>query len=157
MNETTFDTPTERELVTTRSFDAPRDLVWAAWTSPEHVPHWLLGPDGWSMPVCEIDLRPGGAWHYEWRNDADGTQFGMHGEFREVEAPERLVATEVWEDNPPAVNTLVLTEQNGRTTVTQTSLFPSQEARDAAIATGMNDGVAKSYDRLDGHLRTMAG
>jgi len=71
VGETTYTTPSDRELVTTRAFDAPRDLVWEAWTSPEHLPNWLLGPEGWTMPVCESDLRVGGAWHFVWQSDAD--------------------------------------------------------------------------------------
>src|SRR6266480_2492039 len=89
---TTFTTPSDREIVATRVIDAARRLVWEAWTSPKHVPHWLLGPEGWAMPVCEIDLRPGGSWHYGWRR-ADGTQMDMHGEYREISPPERHVFT----------------------------------------------------------------
>jgi len=69
---TTFSTPSDREIMSTRVFDAPRRLVWEAWTNPKHVPQWLLGPAGWTMPVCEIDLRPGGEWHFVWRR-SDGT------------------------------------------------------------------------------------
>jgi uncharacterized protein YndB with AHSA1/START domain len=135
--------------------DAPRRLVWEVWTSPEHLPHWMLGPDGWTMPVCEIDLRPGGAWRYVWRK-ADGTEMEMHGEFREIVPPERLVHTEAWGgDWPETLNTLVLTEENGRTTMTCTVLYPSKEARDAALGTGMKDGWSQSCDRLDDYLRTM--
>ena len=105
---TTFTTPTDREIVTTRTFDAPRRLVWEAWTSPEHLPHWMTGPPGWTMPVCEIDLRPGGAWHFAWRN-ADGAEMAMRGVYREVVPPERLVSTESWGgDWPETLNTLVL-------------------------------------------------
>ena len=92
---TTFTTPSEREVVMTRVVDAPRRLVWEAWTSPEHLPRWLLGPGGWTMPVCEVDLRPGGAWHFVWRG-ADGAEMGMRGVYREVTPPGRLVSTESW-------------------------------------------------------------
>ena len=78
---TTFTTPSDREIVMTRVFDAPRRLVFEAWTNPEHLPHWMLGPEGWTMPVCEIDLRPGGAWHFVWRR-ADGTEMGMRGVYQ---------------------------------------------------------------------------
>ncbi len=153
---TTFSTPSDREVVMTRVFAAPRRLVWAAWTSPEHVPHWLLGLDGWTMPVCEIDLRLGGAWRYVWRH-GDGSELEMHGVYREVTPPERLVNTETWGgDWPEALNTVLLSEQDGKTTVTQTALFPSKEARDAALQTGMNDGVSQSFDRLAAYLRTLA-
>jgi uncharacterized protein YndB with AHSA1/START domain len=157
VNETTFTTPSDREILGTRVVDAPRELVWEAWTNPEHVPHWLLGPEGWTMPVCEIDLRPGGAWHFVWRR-SDGTEMEMRGEYREVEPPERLVHTESWGgDWPETLNTLILSEEDGKTTMAQTVLYPSKEARDAALATGMKKGASISFERLDGYLRTMAG
>ncbi len=153
---TTFATPSDQEVVATRVVDAPCRLVWAAWTRPEHVPHWMTGPDGWTMPVCEIDLRPGGAWHFVWRG-ADGAPMEMRGAYREVAPPGRLVSTESWGgDWPETLNTLVLTEEDGKTTMTCTVLYPSRQARDAALATGMRDGWSASYDRLDAHLRTMA-
>jgi uncharacterized protein YndB with AHSA1/START domain len=157
VNKTTFTTPSDREILGTRVVDAPRELVWEAWTNPEHVPHWLLGPEGWIMPVCEIDLRPGGAWHFVWRR-SDGTEMEMRGEYRVVEPPERLVHTESWGgDWPETLNTLVLSEEDGKTTMAQTVLYPSKEARDAALATGMKDGASVSFERLDEYLRTMAG
>jgi uncharacterized protein YndB with AHSA1/START domain len=156
VNETTFTTPSDREILGTRVVDAPRELVWEAWTNPEHVPHWLLGPEGWTMPVCEIDLRPGGAWHFVWRR-SDGTEMEMRGEYREVEPPERLVHTESWGgDWPETLNTLILSEEDGKTTMAQTILYPSKEARDAALATGMTTGASISFERLDAYLRTMA-
>jgi uncharacterized protein YndB with AHSA1/START domain len=79
----------------TRVFDAPRGLVWESYTNPAHPPNWMLGPEGWTMPVCEIDLRPGGSWHFVWRK-ADGSEMEMRGEYREVTPPERLVQTESW-------------------------------------------------------------
>ena len=155
---TTFTTPTDREIVATRVFDAPRDLVWRAHTSPEHLQHWLLGPDGWTMPVCEVDLRPGGEWHFVWRKGEGGEEFGMRGEYREIAAPERLVNTEAWGgDWPETLNTLVLTErEDGGTLTAWTVLYPSREAREAATATGMLEGWAVSNDRLDEYLRTLA-
>jgi uncharacterized protein YndB with AHSA1/START domain len=153
---TTFTTPTDREIVMTRVFDAPRELVWEAWTSPEHLPRWMLGPEGWSMPICEVDLRADGAWRFAWRH-ADGNEMEMRGVYREVTPPERLVSTESWGgDWPETLNTLTLAEQDGRTTITQRVLYPSKEARDAALRTGMKHGVALSFDRLEGHLRAMA-
>jgi uncharacterized protein YndB with AHSA1/START domain len=153
---TTFTTPTDRQVIATRVFDAPRRLVWDAWTSPQHVPNWMIGPEGWTMPVCEIDLRPGGAWHFVWRK-SDGAEFDMRGEYREIVPPERLVNTESWGgDWPETLNTLVLTETGGKTTTVCTVLYPSKEARDRALGTGMKDGWSMSYDRLDAHLRTMA-
>ena len=153
--ETTFTTPSDREIVATRVVDAPRTLVWDAWTKPEHVPRWMLGPEGMTMPVCEIDLRPGGRWHFVWRQ-ADGTEFGMDGEYREIVPPERLVNTERWGgDWPETVNTLVLTEKDGKTTMTCTVVYPSKEARDKALGTGMKEGWAQSYDRMDEYFLTL--
>src|SRR5918995_506380 len=133
---TTFTTPSDREVTATRVVAAPRTLIWDMWTSPEHVPNWLLGPQGWTMPVCEIDLRVGGEWHYVWRKP-DGTEMAMRGSYREVTPPERLVHTERWgADWPETINTLVLTEEDGMTTMVCTVLYPSKEARDAALGTG---------------------
>jgi uncharacterized protein YndB with AHSA1/START domain len=143
-------TPTEREIAMSRVFDASRKLVFDALTKPELVKRWLLGPDGWSMPVCEIDLRVGGSFRYVWRH-ANGNEMGMRGVYREIVVPERLVATEEF-DEPwypgEAVGTVVLVEQGGKTTITQTVLYESREARDAVLKSGMEQGVARSYDRL---------
>jgi uncharacterized protein YndB with AHSA1/START domain len=153
--ETTFTTPSDREVAMSRVFDAPRSLVWEAWTSPEHMPHWLLGPEGWTMPVCEIDLRPGGEFRFGWRK-GDGEEMEIRGAYREVAPPERLVSTESWGgDWPETINTLVLSEEDGKTTMTQTVLYPSREARDAALETGMKDGASVSFERLAEYLRTI--
>jgi uncharacterized protein YndB with AHSA1/START domain len=153
---TTFTTPSDRELVITRVVDAPRRLVWEAWTKPEHVPNWMLGPEGWTMPVCEIDLRPGGAWHFVWHG-SDGTEMEMRGEYQEITPPERLVSTESsGGDWPETINTLTLSEEDGKTTITQTVFYKSKEARDAALETGMREGVSMSFDRLAEYLRTIA-
>ena len=143
--------PGEREIVMTRVLDAPRQLVFDAFTKPELLKQWLLGPPGWSMPVCEIDLRVGGKYRYVWRKDSDGTEMGMGGVYREIVVPERLVTTERFDEAwypGEAVGTLVLVEQRGRTTVTQTMRYESREARDAVLKSGMEKGVAASYDRL---------
>jgi uncharacterized protein YndB with AHSA1/START domain len=156
VRETTFTTPSDREIVMTRVFDAPRSLVFDAFTNPEHLPHWMLGPEGWTMPVCEIDLRPGGAWRFVWRK-SDGSEMEMGGVYQEVAPPERLVNTESWGPEwPETVNTLTLSEEDGKTRVTSTVLYPSQEARDAALQTGMKDGASMSFDRLAEYLRTQA-
>lgn len=148
-------TPTDVEVVMTRVFDAPRRLLWEAWTTPEHLQKWLLGPEGWSMPVCEMDLRPGGTWHYVWRR-ANGKEFGMSGTYREVKPPERLVNTEKWGPEwPETLVTTTLEEKDGQTTVRQTVLYPSKEVRDRALATGMADGASVSFDRLEKVLRTL--
>lgn len=148
-------TPTEREIVVTRAFDAPRRLVWEAWTNPKHLPRWMLGPEGWTMPVCEIDLRPGGAWRFVWRR-SDGTEMEMRGVYKEIAPPERLVSTESWGGEwPETLNTLILSEENRKTTSTTRILYPSKEARDAALKTGMKEGMSQSFDRLAEYLRTM--
>lgn len=156
VRSTTFTTPSDREIEMTRVFDAPRKLVWEAWTNPAHVPRWMLGPPGWTMPVCEIDLRPGGEWHFVWRK-GDGSEMAMRGLYKEVVPPERLVCTESWGgDWPETINTLLLSEENGKTRVTQLVLYPSKDARDAAAKTGMKDGIGMSFDRLAEVLQAMA-
>ncbi len=156
VGETTFTTPSDKEIAMSRVFDAPRELVFEAFTNAKHLQEWMLGPEGWTMPVCEIDLRPGGAWHFVWHRE-EGCEMEMTGEYREITPPERLVSTEAWGgDWPETIVTLELTEEDGKTTMTQTVLYPSEEARDAALATGMKDGAAISYDRLAEYLRTMA-
>jgi uncharacterized protein YndB with AHSA1/START domain len=138
----------------TRVFDAPRHLVFDALTQPELISQWMLGPPGWSMPVREIDLRVGGAYRYVWRN-ADGTEMGVRGVFREIVPPELLVVTEQW-DQPwypgEGLVTNTLTEQDGKTTLTLTVRYESREARDTVLKTGMTRGIGASYDRLAGLL-----
>ncbi len=144
-------TPGEREIVMTRVFAAPRQLVFDAHTKPDLVRQWLLGPPGWSMPVCEMDVRVGGKYRWVWRHDRNGTMMGMGGVYREIVAPERLVTTEKFDEAwypGESLNTLVLVEQGGRTTLTQTMRYESREARDAVIKSNMETGVAASYDRL---------
>jgi len=151
-------TPTDREIVMTRNFDALRTLVFDAMTKPELLKRWLSGPPGWSMVVCENDLKVGGAFRHVWRGP-DGAELSMRGVYREVVPPEvggvggRTVRTESFEFGCNAqaaeqLGTLVLIEQDGRTTLTLTLLYPSKEARDATIASGMEHGVAAGYDRL---------
>jgi len=148
----------EREIVMTRVFDAPRRLVFDAFTKPDLVKQWLLGPEGWSMPVCEIDLKVGGRYRYVWRRDKDGTEMGMGGVYREIVPPERIVSTEKFDESwypGEAVGTLVLVEQGRKTTVTQTVLYESREARDGVLKSQMQTGVAQSYDRLAKLLESM--
>ena len=153
---TTYATPSDREITITRVFDTPRRLVWQCWTSCEHLPHWMLGPDGWTMPICEIDLRPGGAHRSVWRN-ADGTEMEIKGVYQEVSPPERLVYTESWgRDWPETTDTLTFIEHDGRTTATLTMRFPSKQARDAALETGRQEGMNQSFGRLDAYLRMTA-
>ena len=152
---TTLTTPSDVEVIVTRVVDAPRRLVFAAHTDPAHVPHWLLGPDGWTMPICTIDLRPGGEWHYVWRK-SDGSEMEMRGVYQEIVPPERVVSTELWGgDWPETITTLLLSEENGKTTITQQVRYPSKAARDAALKTGMLEGMSLGYDRLDAYLQTL--
>ena len=141
----------DREVVITRVFDAPRSLVWDAHTKPELLKRWLSGPPGWSMAVCEMDLRVGGAYRWVWRGP-DGTEMGMGGVHREIVPPERIVCTQLFDEDwtgGEAVGTLVLTERDGKTTLTNTILYASREARDAVLRTPMEQGMAMGYDRLE--------
>jgi uncharacterized protein YndB with AHSA1/START domain len=150
--------PSDREVRVTRTFNAPRTLVWDAHTKPELVKKWMLGPPGWTMPVCEMDVRPGGKYRWRWRSDEDGKEFGFYGTFLEVKAPARIVHDEYYDpgdvggampSNDPAHITLELSESGGVTTIVNVMRFVSKEARDAAVSTGMTDGMEMGYARLD--------
>jgi uncharacterized protein YndB with AHSA1/START domain len=144
-------TPADREIVMTRVFNAPRNLVFDAWTKPELVRRWLLGPPGWTMPVCEIDLQVGGAYRFVWLGQ-DGTTMGMGGVYREIVIPERIVNTQLFDQDwtgGETLGTLLLTEQDGKTTLMNKVLYPSREARDGALRTRMAEGVEAGYARLD--------
>ncbi|HEY0557066.1 MAG TPA: SRPBCC family protein [Thermoanaerobaculia bacterium] len=150
-------TPTERELVMTRAFEAPRALVFEALTRPELLQRWLNGAPGWSLAVCEIDLRVGGSYRYVWRA-GDGAEMGMGGVYREIVVPERVVATEKFDDSwypGEALVTMALTEEAGRTTLTQTVLYESREALEGVLKSPMEGGVAYSYDRLEELLASL--
>jgi uncharacterized protein YndB with AHSA1/START domain len=154
VSENTFSTPSDRELAVTRVFDAPRALVFDAWTDPGMIREWMLGPEGWTMPVCEVDLRDGGVWRFVWRR-ADGKELGMQGVYREVSRPDRLIFTETWGgDWPPTLNTVVLADEDGGTRLTCTVEYVSTGARAAAFSTGMSEGMTQSFDRLAAHLAT---
>ena len=143
-------TPSDREIAMTRVLDAPRRLVFDAWTKPELLKRWLGVFGGWSFVVCEIDLRVGGAYRFVWRGQ-DGTEMGMGGVYREIVRPERIVATEKFDDpwyEGEALDTTVLVEQGGKTTLTTTVLYASREVRDAVLKSPMEHGVAASYDKL---------
>jgi uncharacterized protein YndB with AHSA1/START domain len=144
-------TPSDREIVMRRSFNAPRQSVFDAFTKPELIRRWLLGPDGWSMRVCEVDLTPGGKFHYVWRNDTDGKEFGMNGDYREIARPERIAHAErfdqAWYPGDALVTT-IFDEHHRTTTLTMTMSFDSREVRDGALESGMEKGVAASFDRL---------
>ncbi|HEY7099656.1 MAG TPA: SRPBCC family protein [Terriglobales bacterium] len=141
----------DREIVMTREFTAPRELVFDAFTKPGLVRQWLLGPPGWTMPVCEIDFRVGGSYRYVWRHN-NGNEMGMGGVYREIVVPERIVSTEKFDEAwypGEAVGTVLLTESGGRTTVTQVVQYSSKEARDSVLKSPMESGVAAGYDRLE--------
>lgn len=147
----------DREIVITRVFDAPRRLVWEAFTKPELLKRWLFGLPGWSLAVCESEGKVGGTFRYEWHGP-NGEVMGMGGVIREIVPPERMVATEKYDQSwypGEAVGTIVLTEQGGKTTLTQSILYESQEARDAVLRSPMEQGVGMSYDRLADLLATL--
>jgi uncharacterized protein YndB with AHSA1/START domain len=140
-------TPTDREIVLTRVFDAPRHLVFDALSKPELLKRWF-GPRGWSLVVCEVDFKVGGGFRFVLRGP-DGRQMGMRGVYRELAPPERSIHMESFDDYPGESQvTTVLVEQGGRTTLTATVLSPSREVRDAVIKSGMEHGAAETYDRL---------
>lgn len=146
-------TPSDLEIVMTRVFNAPRRLVWEAMSKPEMVRRWLYGPPGWTMTVCEDDLCVGGTFRWGWRGP-EGQFMTMHGVYREVVPPERVVRTESFDlgcesQAGEQLVTVILTEHGDKTKLTLTLLYPSKEARDATIASGMERGVAASYDRLE--------
>jgi uncharacterized protein YndB with AHSA1/START domain len=143
----TVTTPTDREVVLTRVFDAPRHLVFDAFTKPELLKRWF-GPHGWSLVICEVDLRVGGGFRFVLRGP-DGRDMGMRGVYREIAPPDRSVHMESFDDFPGESQvTTVLTELDGKTTLTATVLYASKEVRDAVIQSGMEHGAAESYDKL---------
>ena len=161
-HKSTVSLPNDRDVVVVRSFDAPRSVVYDAWTTPKLVQRWMLGPPGWTMPVCEMDVRPGGKFNWRWRSEKDGSEFGFTGEFREVVRPSRIVHIERYEPGDvggemgEALVTSVLTENNGVTTQTMTIHYESKAVRDAALKTGMTDGMEMSYQKLDEVLASAA-
>ena len=146
--------PHAREITLAHTFDAPRRLVFDAFTKPEMVKQWQWGPDEWPMVHCEIDLRVGGKLRYVWRHHAKG-EMGMSGVFHAIKAPELLVNTELFDEDWTGGETLVTTtfeEHDGRTVVSTTVRYASRAARDGALKTGMIDGWSQGHDRLDGLL-----
>ena len=150
--------PSDTDVRVTRDFAAPRTLVWDAHTKPELVRRWMLGPPGWSMPVCDMDVRPGGKYVWRWRSDENGAEFGFHGDYREVEAPAKTVHAEYYDPgdvggamdiSQPAIIHTMFTEANGITTLEMIMKFATRDIRDAAVSTGMTDGMEMGYERLD--------
>jgi uncharacterized protein YndB with AHSA1/START domain len=147
-NELTVTTPSDLEIVMTRAFDAPRELVFQAHIDPEAIPHWW-GLRRYQTIVDKMDVRPGGAWRYIQRGP-EGEEHAFSGEFREIKPPERLVWTFRYEGDPgePGVEIYTFTEQGGKTLLTTKSLFKSKEERDAVLQSGMVDGATETWDRL---------
>ncbi len=159
-HKSTVSLPNDLEVVVIRDFDAPREVVFDAWTRPEIVSRWLLGPPGWTMPVCEMDLTVGGKFRWRWRNEA-GAEFGFVGEFREIVRPSRIVHTELYDPGDVGGNmggeclvTSVFAQIAGGTQQTMTMRFQSKADRDAALKTGMTDGMELSFQKLDALLRS---
>ena len=143
-------TPSDRELAMTRLFDAPRSMVFDAWTKPELLRRWLGVFGGWTFAVCEVDLRVGGKYRFVWHGK-DGNEMAMGGVYREIVRPERIVCTEKFDDpwyEGDAIDTTTFVERGGKTTMTTTVLYESKEIRDAVLKSPMESGVAKSYDKL---------
>lgn len=147
-NATTFTKPSEREVGMSRVFDAPRELVFEAYTDPKHIPHWW-GPRGYTTIVDQMDVRPGGRWRYINRAP-DGAEYAFNGEYREIVPPARLVSTFEFEGMPGhiSIDTATFDEVDGKTLVTVTSLFQSAEDRDGMLESGMESGATESWDRL---------
>ncbi|MFN2483695.1 MAG: SRPBCC family protein [Candidatus Limnocylindria bacterium] len=151
----TLSLPSDREIVLTRAFDAPRELVFEAHTKAEHLRNWW-GPRRYEMPVCEIDFRLGGTWRMVHRG-ADGQEFGFHGEYREIVPPEKIVWTFEFDGAPGdvSVETATFEERDGKTILTASAVYASAEARDAMLQSGMEEGAAETYDRLAEYLVTL--
>ena len=155
---TQVSTPSDTEILISRRFDAPRRLVFACLKEPDYIRQWLLGPEGWTMPVCEVDFRVGGKYRYEWAN-ADGRRMGMGGTFCEIVAPERVVSTELFDQDwtgGETVNVWTLIERAGTTTLEIRVAYASKKARDGALATGMTEGMEAGFKRLEDILSSMA-
>lgn len=147
-------TPSDREIAMTREFRAPQHLVWEAYTRPEHLQRWLGIHNGWTFPICEVDLRVGGSYRWVWRSP-DGHEMGMGGVYREIVPHSLIVATEKF-DNPwyegEAVDTVTFAERRGITTLTLTVLYDSKAIRDAVLQSPMESGVAVGFDNLEALL-----
>ena len=150
-NKLTISTGNDYEIVITRSFDAPRALVFDAITTPALIRRWLLGPPGWEMTECTVDLRVGGKYRYAWSN-INGNAMGMGGEYREINKPERIVNTEKFDQSwypGEAIGTVELVEKDQKTIMTTTVRYESKETRDGVLKSPMESGLTASYDRLE--------
>jgi uncharacterized protein YndB with AHSA1/START domain len=156
-NSLVVTTPSDREIVLTREFDFPRDLVFKAMSGAEHMRRWW-GRKGSTLSVCDVDFRPGGTWRAV-EKDKDGVEWGFHGEYREIDAPRRVVQTFEFEGMPGhvSVETMVLDDlDQKRTRMTVTSVFDSKEDRDGMLQSGMEQGAGETYDQLEAYLATLA-
>ncbi|HEY7394505.1 MAG TPA: SRPBCC family protein [Gemmatimonadaceae bacterium] len=149
-------TPSDTEVRVSRTFNAPARLVWRAYTEPELMQRWMLGPPGWTMPVCEMDVKPRGKFRWRWQSIKNGKEFGFFGEYQEIEPYKRIVHTEYYDPGDMGDNmgngcliTVAFEEAEGATTMTTSMKFNSQADRDAALSTGMTDGMELSYAQLD--------
>jgi len=157
MSKIKVETPSDREVRVVRVFAAPAQFVWDAHTKPELVRRWQTGYDGWSMSVCEMDVRVDGAYRWRWRNNDNGQEMGFFGKFLEVKPHTKLVHEEHYDPgdvggpmtSDPAIITTTFSETDGFTTLTVAMMFASKEARDGAVASGMTDGMEFSYQRID--------
>lgn len=148
--------PSETEVLVERTFAAPKPLLWDAITRCEHLRKWMYGFEGWSLPICEMDLRPGGKIRWGWEKGQSGEKMEITGEYKEVSPPDRFAYRESWGDPwPDSINIFELEEVEGGTKLNLTMQFPSKAARDSAVETGMNDGLSMSYDRLDNLLASL--
>ena len=153
--------PSDREVLVKRSFDAPVDLVWQAYTDPTLMRRWLTAMPGWSMPVCEMAVHAGGKYRWRWRNSENGQEFGFAGEMREVALNSKIVHTQFYDPGDcefgsmggePSIITVTFNETNGITNVATSIKYASKADRDAAMVTGMTDGMEMSYKALEGVL-----
>jgi uncharacterized protein YndB with AHSA1/START domain len=149
----------DRELVISRTFDAPAELVFDAYTKPELLRQWLLGADGWTMTVCDVDLRVGGKYRYVWHKEKTGEDMAMGGDYQEISEPEKLVATEQFDQEwypGGALSTITFTETDGRTFLENVMRYDTHEAREAVLASPMEEGLAPGYDRLNNLVTAMS-
>ena len=140
----------DKELVISRAFNAPRDLVFNAYTECKYLKRWLAGAEGWSLDVCDVDLKVGGKYRWVWKKGE--IKMGAGGEYREISRPDRIVFTEQFDDPwyaGEAISTLTLDESDGVTTLTNTMLYVSKDARDTVLQSPMESGLSLSYDRLE--------
>ena len=145
--------PSDLEIVMTRVFDAPRELVFEAHTSCEHLSNWW-GPRKYEVIECDVDFRPGGKWRIVHRG-SEGNTITFYGEYLEIVRPEKIVWTFGFDDNPGGPETYTFEEHEGKTTITSSATFPTKELRDQVLSSGMEEGAAETYDRLDEYLEVL--